>query len=392
LILVRRHFFLVGAVVLLALMLVLGGVKLALGHKKAGGEPVAAAALGATKTRGGPAAGAGVPQVTQAVAAMHTFTDRVEVLGVAKGRQSVTLTSNNSELIAKVNFLDGQAVARVAVLVELKASEQDAELIQAKAALIQAKANYDRWHQLFLRGIAAQASDEQYRSLYQQAQAGVQAAASRKMDRMIRAPFSGVVGLSDVAPGALISPGTPIVTLDDLAVIRVDFSVPDRYLAILRVGMPISARADAYPQQVIAGRIAQIDSRVDQHTRAVIARAEFPNPDRRLKPGMQMRVSIEQNPRQGIAVPEAAVQFEGDSASVYVIARRGPQLIAEKRLIQAGDRSDGLVEVRQGLAVGEPVVADGVNRITADRPVRMAPAARSRPGTGGPPPAGAARP
>jgi membrane fusion protein (multidrug efflux system) len=213
------------------------------------------------------------------------------------------------------------------------------------------------------------------------------------MDRMIRAPFSGVVGLSDVAPGALISPGTPIVTLDDLSVIRVDFSVPDRYLSILRVGMPISAHADAYPQQSINGHIAQIDSRVDQRTRAVIARAEFPNVGRLLKPGMQMRVSIEQNPRQGVAVPESAVQFEGDTASVYLISKRGGGLVAEKRLIDTGDRTEGVVEVRHGLALGDPVVADGVNRITPDRPVRLSGGAKpARPPGGGKPSAAAAQP
>ena len=131
-------------------------------------------------------------------------------------------------------------------------------------------------------------------------------------DRVIRAPFSGVVGLSDVAPGTLINPGAPIVALDDIAVVRVDFDVPDRYISTLRPGLPILARTDAWPEQPVQGRVATVDTRVDQRTRSVKARAEFPNPQGRLRPGMLVHVALERGARDALAVPEAAVQFEGD--------------------------------------------------------------------------------
>jgi membrane fusion protein (multidrug efflux system) len=186
---------------------------------------------------------------------------------------------------------------------------------------------------------------------------------------VIRAPFSGRVGISDVAPGMLISPGTAIVSLDDSSVIRVDFSVPDRYLQTLRVGLPIAASPDALPGETFTGHIAQIDTRIDPATRAIKARAEFPNPGGRLKPGMLVKVAIDQGVREGIAVPEAAVQFEGNQASVFRIAKGPKGMIARRTDVDTGITADGFVEIRGGLKKGDKIVADGLNRIQDGAPI-----------------------
>jgi membrane fusion protein (multidrug efflux system) len=359
--LIRRHFFLTAAGAFLVLMLLLGGIKLLAGEK-------------------GPQEGAGgagrAPSVSQVVAVQRPFTDRIEVLGVAKGRQSVTITSDATELVTAVRFRDGQAVTRGQTLVELKANEQDAGVAEARARLNQAQRDYDRWNTLAQRGVAPKATVEQYRAALETARASLNAAQARKLDRVIRAPFSGVVGLSDVAPGALIAPGSPIVSLDDLSVIRVDFDVPDRYLSVLKAGSPISARPDAYPDTVFHGRIAELDTRINTNTRAIRARAEFPNGSRQIKPGMMVRVGVEHGARIGVAVPESAVQYEGDQAFVFVIAPGPKGLAAKKRPVTAGLTNGGFVEVREGLRVGEKVVADGLNRVQDGQPVKVAAPAR----------------
>jgi membrane fusion protein (multidrug efflux system) len=270
------------------------------------------------------AAGGRATAVSQVVVQPRAFTDRVEVLGVAKGRQSVTITSNTAELITAVHFSDGQTVSKGQVLVELKADQENAGIAQAQAQLAQAEREYTRWKTLADKGIAPRASAEQYLSARDTARAALASASAQKLDKVIRAPFSGRVGISDIAPGALISPGTAIVSLDDVSLIRVDFSVPDRYLPILREGLTITAKPDALPGEMFTGRIAQIDTRIDPATRALKARAEFPNADGRLKPGMLIKVGIDQGQHQGVAVPEAAVQFEGNQASVFLIAK-GPK-------------------------------------------------------------------
>ncbi len=336
----RRHFFLVGALLVLIVMVVAGGLKLATGGKGLGG-PGGQASAGGPGGPGGPGGGrgggpgggrggfgGGPAQVSVALVQPHVFQDEIEVLGVAKGRQSVKLA--------------------------------------------QAKQEYDRWVTLNQKGFAAQTSVDQYRSAYLSAEADVDAAKARQADRMIRAPFSGVVGLSDVAPGALVSPGSPIVTLDDVSAMRVDFPVPERYLAQLREGQQITARVDAYPGQSFAGHIAKLDTRVDERTRAITARAEFPNPGRKLKPGMMIRVAISHGRRQGLGAPETAVSVQGDSAFIYVLRPQGQRTVTEQRPVITGLRQDNFVELTDGAVVGERIVADGLNKIQPGQPVRVA--------------------
>lgn len=402
--LIRRHFFLMGAIGFLVLLVLAGGLKLAFNGQKggsgggpgagAGGPPGMAQGKGPGAPGGGGFGGGqggrGAP-VTLVAAANREFADRIDVLGVAKGRQSVTLTSATTELVTRVLFRDGQYVQRGQVLVELQANEQTADLSQALARLAQANADYDRWNALAQQGIAPKATADQYRAALATARAGVAAAQARVGDRVIRAPFSGVIGLSDIAPGALINPGTPIATLDDISVVRVDFEVPDRYLPVIQQGMSIVARPDSYPDMRVQGQIAQLDTRIDERTRSITARALFPNYTGRLKPGMLMRVGIEQSRRTGVAVPEPAVQFEGDAAFVFV-AKRGPRgLMAEKRQVTIGVVQDGFIEIRSGLREGEQIVADGLNRIQPGQPLMPA-GAGAGPGAPGQAGAPGARP
>ena len=361
-------------------MIVAGGLKLVLGGKgPAGGSGPPGASAGAGGKPGGPGGkpggrpgGMGGPTVVSVVTVQpRTFIDAIEVLGVAKGRQSVTLTAATTQLVQRVNIHDGDAVRQGAVLVELKATEQDAGVAQAQAKLVQAKRAFERWQTLGEKGFASKASIDQYEAAYISAQADLEAARARQGDRMIRAPFSGVVGLSDLAPGALINPGAKIVTLDDLSAVRVDFAVPERYIANLSEGQTIYATVDAYPGETIVGKVAKLDTRVDETSRAITARAQFPNPGARLKPGMLFRVSIARGQRQSLSAPESALSVQGDEAFVYVLQDQGGKTSVEQRPVVAGARRDGFVELTQGVAAGERIVADGLNKVTPGQPVKV---------------------
>lgn len=379
---IRRHFFLVGALCVLILMVVAGGLRLVVFKPGAGGDAPAGQGQGRGKG-GGKGGGFGVT-VTPVVVSTRTFGDRLQVLGVAKGRQSVTLTSNTAELVTGVRFRDGQAVSRGQILVDLQAHEEDAAVAQAAANLKLAEANYERWKALDAKGFAPKATVDQYKAQLVQAQAALAAARSRRADRAIRAPFAGVVGLSDVAPGALINPGTPIVSLDDIAVIRVDFDIPDRFLPALRVGAPITATSDSYPNVVFHGAIAQLDTRVNEQTRSIRARAELPNVGGQLRPGMLMRVGIDRGSRQALAAPESAVQFSTDQPYVYVITHRDGKTIAVQRPVTAGADEGGFIEIKSGLAAGEQIVGDGLNKIQPNQPVTIVGPRRSGAPVGAP--------
>ena len=358
---VRRHFFLVGALVIVLIMAAVGGLRIVFGADAPGGGP------------GGPGGpGGGGVAVAATTVQPRTFTDRVDLLGVAKGRRSVTLTAAATQLVERVRFSDGQSVPEGAVLVELKDAEQNAGVAQAQARLEQAERALERWRTLSERGYASKAAVDQYEAAYLTAKADLQAAQARQGDRLIRAPFAGVVGLTDIAPGALVNPGSEIVTLDDLSAVRVDFEIPERYMAGLAEGQSLTATTDAFPGLSIQGRIETLDTRVDPNTRAITARAIFPNADRRLKPGMMMRISLARGDRQGLAVPEPALSVQGSSAFVYLIAKGEGGTRAEQRPVVTGARQGGFVEIRDGLSAGDQIVANGVNKVTPGQPVRVA--------------------
>ena len=373
----RRHFFLALAVGVVLLMLAAGAVKV-LGAGKArsaGGGPPGAGSMpqGAGKGRGGPGGARGeVPQVALVSPTTRIFTERLELLGVAKGRQSVTLSAATTQLVSRVLFTPGQTVAKGQVLLELKSNEQDAALAQARAREVQSRRAYDRWRTLGGQGYASAAAVDQYESAWKTAQADVAAAEARLSDRVIRAPFAGVVGLSDIAPGAVINPGAAIVTLDDLSSVRVDFQVPDRFLASVKEGQPLTATVDAWPDARFNGRIIRLDTRIDERTRALTARSEFSSADGRLKPGIMLRVGVSQGSRTALALPESAVAVQGEGASVFVLVEDGGRMTVQQRPVVAGLRQDGWVEIREGVTPQDRVVADGLNRIQSGQPVRPA--------------------
>ncbi|MBU1348226.1 MAG: efflux RND transporter periplasmic adaptor subunit, partial [Alphaproteobacteria bacterium] len=286
--------------------------------------------------------------------------------------RSVNITSNTSELITAVLFRDGQRVAAGAPLVQLQAREEDASIIQARAQVAQAEREYERASTLAERGIAPRVTAEIAETALETAQATLEAAEARRGDRVIRAPFAGTLGLSTVTPGTLISPGAVIATLDDTSVIRVDFPVPERYLGVLRSGLPLVASADAYGDEQFSGRIALIDTRINETTRAVTARAEFPNPGGRIRPGMLMRVGIQQGQRQTPAVPESAIQYEGDGAFVYRIAGGENGSTAQRVEVETGAVEGGFVEIVSGLSANDRVVGSGLNRIQPNAPISVA--------------------
>lgn len=374
---IKRHFFLVAAIVLLGLMIVAVVLRMAFsGDEKSGGGP-----------GGGGGAGGGRGQaVSEAVIATRPFTDEIRVLGVARGRRSVNITSSTSELITRVLFTDGQRVAAGTPLVELQAREEDAGIIEARAQVAQAQRQFDRYKTLADRGIAPRVTVEDAETALATAQASLTAAQARRGDRLIRAPFAGVLGLSSVTAGTLVNPGGVITTLDDIDVVRVDFPVPERYLGVLRAGTPIRATIDAYDDEVFGGRIALIDTRINEQTRAVTARAEIPNPGARIRPGMAVRVAVQQGQRMAPGAPEAAVQYEGDGAFVYRIARGERGSTAQRVEVETGSVEGGFVEILSGLSLGDRIVGSGLNRIQPGASVRTA---GQGGGQGGRPPAAA---
>jgi len=190
---------------------------------------------------------------------------------------------------------------------------------------------------------------------------------SRLADRLIKAPFDGVLGLRDISPGALVVPGDLITTLDDDQVMKLDFAVPSLFLPDLRIGLGIQARARIY-ERTFAGTIRGIDSRVDPVTRSIQVRALISNPDRALKPGVLMQVALLRNPRDALVVPEAALLHRGHE---HFVMRLGDGDLVGRRTVEIGARRPGEVEILTGLSAGDRVVVDGTNKVRAGQKVQI---------------------
>lgn len=288
------------------------------------------------------------------------WSDELTALGTAKARESVDITASVTQTVASVDFDSGQFVKRGQGLVTLTQGEQSASVAEAQAALRDAEQLYDRNRRLADQQLIARSELETQRTALEAARARVAAQRATVADRVIRAPFDGVLGLRLVSAGTLVTPGTPITTLDDVSLIKLDFTFPESALSQLAVGQRVSARSDAWPDAVFEGKIATIDSRVDPVTRAVMVRAEIPNPDGKLRPGMLLDVGVERAARETLAIPELALQQSGANASVFRVEAGNK---VKQVPVKIGARRRGEVEIVSGLKAGDRIVVDGTVKL-----------------------------
>ena len=335
-----------------------------------GGESAPSRAGAAGQAKGGGGAG-GQPAVLAVVVARHTFTDGLQSLGTAQARESIVLTPKVADTIRALRFDSGDRVRRGQVLVEMSSVEQSASLSEAQAANEAAQQELNRYQELFDRGFASQARLDAVRAGADAAQARVNAGGSRFADRTIRAPFAGVVGLRTASPGQFMRPGDQIGTLDDIAEIKLDFTVPEAQLARVAAGVAIVARTAAYPDREFTGVVADVDSRVDPATRTVRVRAMLPNPEEALRPGMLMVVEVRSNPREALAIPEIAILDQADGAFVFRVAPLEGAMSVERVRIEVGQRSGGMAEVLGGLSDGDQVITEGVQSVRPGQPIRL---------------------
>jgi membrane fusion protein (multidrug efflux system) len=321
---------------------------------------------------GGPGGRGGAPAVIVDTVKPMTFADRIEAVGTAYARESTTLTSTVTERIVRLNFTDGQYVRRGQVIAELARGEEAAGLREAQARLTEARQQLERLRSLQQRGFATNARVDEQVAAVDSARAQAGAVQEQIGDRVIRAPFSGMIGLRRISTGATVSAGTEIATISDLSQIKLDFSLPEAFLSSMQVGQAIEARAAAYADQLFRGTIEGIEPTVDPVTRSVTVRAVLPNPDARLKPGMLLTVNVISNPRTSLAVPELALVSERDRSFVFKVDAENTAL---RTPVETGVRQEGMVEVRRGLSAGDRIVAEGTVKVRDGGKVRTAPAA-----------------
>lgn len=319
--------------------------------------------------------GSAATVVTQQVTRQH-IVDEIEALGTAHANESIYIQPRISSLVETIVFSEGQTVEAGDVLVELEDNEVRAGLALAEASLSESRSLYDRSRSLADTQAISVSNLEQLLAQVHVDEARVEAARARLENTIIRAPFSGRVGLRRVSPGSFVDNGTVITTLDDVSRIKLDFSVPETFLTVLSEGMSIDAHSLVYPDRVFKGTVASIDTRLDPISRAVQVRAIVPNDDGLLKPGMFMSVDLKRDRGEVVVAPEQAIVPEGSNQFVFVVSDG----VAEKRRVVLGRRIPGYVSIESGLETGESVITEGTHKVRDGSAVEVSgPASASRP-------------
>jgi membrane fusion protein (multidrug efflux system) len=328
------------------------------GPQSAGGRPGAGGPPGGARPGafGGQQA---VPLVTVASVKKDQLYDVVEALGTAQANESVIVNAKVTDTVRSVNFEDGDYVEAGTVLVELTNQEESALLAEARANLDDAQNELRRQQDIASRGLGAARELDVARSREQAQQARLNTVVARLKDRLIQAPFSGLLGFRQVSPGTLVSSNTAITSIDDISTIKLDFTVPETFLSAMVPNARIVAQSVSYPGREFEGIVRTVGSRVDPITRAVTVRAHVQNKDRALRPGMLLTVQVITSQHLALVVPEGSVFQIQNRAYVY----RVEDQVAHQQQIEVGGRRFGVVEVLSGLKEGDVIVTEGIVKL-----------------------------
>jgi membrane fusion protein (multidrug efflux system) len=363
-----------------AAVVVVGGGAYWLGSQSAGshgGAPAAAGAPGQGQQRGPGGGGGrggmgGMPVgVVVAEVAPKEFMSKVESLGTLAPREQVQLTANAADRVIGINFEDGQRVRQGATLMTLANDEENALLASAQATYNEAKRAADRNERLAKDGAVSNLELDRSRRDLEAAAGTVRSLEARLNDRVLKAPFNGVLGFRQISKGAYVSPGEVVATLIDDSEMRLEFAVPSIYATGLKRGLLIDGRTQDIPGRTFSGTVDSVDNAIDPVTRSVKVRATLPNRGGELKAGMFMNVTLQSSTRNSLAVPEISIIAEGPKTFVFAVDETQQPSVSKKTEVTVGARERGVVEILAGLKQGDLVVTDGVLKVRADGPVKV---------------------
>lgn len=303
------------------------------------------------------------PMLVEAVpVTVGSMTESIQAVGTLQAIASIVVRPEIAGVIRRIGFSDGQLVERGAPLIELDQEELLAQANQAAAQEKMAQVTYDRLKRLSSQQttiVPAQQVDEARLAL-QAAAANSVLYATRLKKTVIRAPFSGVVGLRRISVGDYVQPGQDIVNLEDLRTLHVDFKVPEVWLSQLFTGQRLVVTTEAFPKAAFDGQVSAIDPRADALNRTVAVRAAVPNPQGELRPGLfaTVRLTVGQEAR-ALLIPEESVFLQREKTMVF----RVEDQVVRLNEVTLAVRERGMVQVRAGLKEGDQVVRTGTHKL-----------------------------
>jgi len=319
------------------------------------------------------------PQTVSTITARYEeWQPRIAAVGSLRAIQGVEVSPEVAGTVAAVNFTQGQDVPKGKVLVELVADNDIARLHALQATAAVARTTYERDKLQFeFKAVSQQALDLD-RASVMEAAAAVEEQQALVNKKFIHALFSGRVGIRLVSVGQYVSAGTPLVSLQALDPIYLDFSVPQQSISRILVGQTVTATTDAYPDEKFSGKITVINPEVDPATLNVKVRVDVKNPQHRLLPGMYATVEISAGkPERYITLPQTAVTYNPYGTIVYLVQQQGvddkgkPRLVARQVFVTTGETRGDQVAVLKGVKDGEVVVTAGQIKLRNGSPIAV---------------------
>src|ERR1700710_2883866 len=303
--------------------------------------------------------------VTVAQAKSEVVPNLLTAVGDLAAVHQVNVTSDVSGRITDIMFTAGTEVKAGSPLIQLFDAPEQADLASFKAQATVAQLSLDRAKQLASRQFGPQATVDSTQAAFDQANAGIARTQAVISQKLVRAPFDGELGVRKVEVGQFLTAGTQIVTLTDLSMLYLNFTVTEKDSAALKVGQTVRILVDAYPGRTFEGKITAIEPQIASDTRNIRVQATLENPDHTLKPGMFATTTVVLPDKPAVVtVPETAVDYTLYGDSVYLITEKKNEdgsnsLTAVRTFVRTGDRTDGRAVITNGLKAGDRVVAVG---------------------------------
>jgi membrane fusion protein (multidrug efflux system) len=304
--------------------------------------------------------------IATAVAHEETWADTLTAVGSVSAAQGVIVAPEIAGTVSEIDFESGASVKQGDLLLRLDTSTEEAQLRAAEAQAALAKVTAERERKLIADKTASQSELDQAEATWKQADANVDNIQATIQKKTIRAPFAGKLGIRLVNLGEQLDVGKGIVSLQSLAPVYVDFSLPQEQFAQLQTGLEVRAVSDAYPTNVFEGEISAINPDLDVTTRSVRVRAKFANVDERLRAGMFARVTVilpQQTPV--LVIPATALLSAPYGDSVFIVApdKKSTNLVVQQAFIRTGRSHGDFVSVESGLTNGDRVATAGIFKL-----------------------------
>lgn len=295
----------------------------------------------------------------------------LSAVGSLRSEESVVIAAEIAGRIVKIGFAEGEQVKQGKLLIKLDSAVLQAELDRTIASRNLSKSNYQRAENLLKdHAVSRQERDEAY-AKWQLDEAGVRLAQAQLAKTSIEAPFAGTLGLRQISLGDYIQPGQPLVNLEAVEQLKVEFSIPEKYLAEVKTGQKVELKSDAYPQRIFAAKVYAINPQVDERSRSLVVRGLLDNAGHQLFPGQFVKVQLSVATRaNALFIPEQALIPQPKTKLVFKVVDGKAQMVA----VETGTRLKGWVEITSGLVAGDVVVTGGHQKIGPGSPVHALPA------------------